>query len=492
MSEPRPEEVGRLAFGGAIWTGVAGLFTRGVALVTFIVIGRALEPAAFGLVALAAGIVAILAVVSDSGLSTYIVRAEELDDATISTAYWTSLMVSAALFVAAMLVAPGIGWLFGQPDLVPIVRALAVSLLLTGAASIPAALLRRSFAFGQLAVRDVLAATVSAVAGVTAALNGLGAWALVIQLLTYNATDMTAILVLSRFRPKARIVPGLLRPMLSFGARMLTVDLLVNARDRGEEFILGLMGSAMVGKWSASTRLVSYVQSVGTQIVSAVSTTTLARLQSDRDRLVRGYSISMATAAALIYPLLGYFFVASDQLVPLLLGTQWAAISPIAAIAALSGMVAVFSYFDRSMFAVIDRLDVEVLLVAGIVALHLAVTVAAAPFGLVTLAIALLVKNMITVPVRQIVLNRYVGTTFATLAPTMRVLLAAVIAMGLGYGASRLLSTMGFGPVAVVIGVGALFLAGYAGALMLVARDVAGRVHRLSIATIRRVRGTAR
>ena len=87
----------------------------------------------------------------------------------------------------------------------------------------------------------------------------------------------------------------------------------------------------------------------------------------------------MAAAAATLFPVLGYFAVMSTDIVPFVMGEQWRSTAGVAAVVAATACLSVFTYFDRAMFAIVDRMNVEIALVTGIVLLHLVVTVLVAP-----------------------------------------------------------------------------------------------------------------
>jgi len=444
---------------------------RSLSVVSFVIVGRQLDPAAFGVVALASGILAVLAIISDSGLATYIIRVQQLGGRTISTAFWTSALLASALAVGVAATAPLIASGFDVPELTPVLWAMTSILLVTGASSVPNALLRRDLRFKALATRNVAASAGGAAVAIVLALAGAGVWALVSQAISQSLIGLVMLWRAVDWRPEMQFDRGASREMLSFGSKLLAIDLMSQARDRGEEFTLAAVASSTVlGYWSVAGRLVKLVQDTGSQVVSMVATPAFSKLQDDRKRLFRAYSKSMALAGAIIFPALLFLAVTSADVVPLVLGRQWAVTATVAQITAITAAVGVFSYFDRSIFVAVDKLKPEVALVAFIIALHLAVVVVLAPHGLHALALGLLARTVLTFPIRQLVLHKVAGVPYRSLVRPARVLLAATLMAAAVWTTLEVWRADGWSRLIACAAVGVV---AYPAALFLVARPTA-------------------
>ncbi|MFD0484855.1 lipopolysaccharide biosynthesis protein [Kineococcus sp. GCM10028916] len=416
---------------GVLWSAIQIWTVRATTAGAFIVIGRQLQPAEFGLVALAMSVIGVLTLLSDSGLATFIVRQKDLDERTRSTAFWTSMGIAVVLAALLALLATPVSALFGTPALAPVLRVLSLGVVLTGLNSVPTALLRREMRFKSLAVRGTIATVSGSVVAIVLALMGAGVWALVAQSLLRGLISVVIIWTSAHWFPKQLPHPATSRAMLSFGTKLLSIDLLIQARDRGEEFVLaGISGATTLGYWSVATRLMRIIQETGSSVISSVTTPTFAKLQDDRPRLYRAYETSMTAAGMVMFPAMLFLTVTSTELIPFLLGKQWATTATVAQITTLTAVLGVFSYFDRQVVVAINRLRPEIVLVAVIVATHLGLTALTASHGLVAVALALFARTAVFLPIRQIVLHRVAGVPYRCLVQPMRVLLAASIMAG--------------------------------------------------------------
>ncbi|WP_337059254.1 lipopolysaccharide biosynthesis protein [Kineococcus sp. G2] len=416
------------AASGVLWSAAQMWFVRATTTGAFIVISRQLTPTEFGLVALAMSVIAVLQLLSDSGMATYLIRVPDIRERHRSTAFWTSLLLACVLAGALAALAGPVSALFGEPGLAPVLRWLSLGLVLTGLGSVPTALMRRDMRFKSLAVRGTVATVIGSVVAITLALLGAGVWALVAQNLVRGVVNVAITWSVVRWWPRFLLDRGEARTMLAFGGKLLSVDLLGQARARGEEFAIAAIASATtLGFWSLANRLVRIIRETGSSVVSTVATPAFAQLQGDRPRLFRAYGTAMSTAGLVMFPALLFLAVTSPDLVPLLLGEQWAVTAQVAQLVALSGVLGVFSQFDRAVFVAVGKLRPEIVMVSVIVAVHLAVVVVLLPHGLLWVAVGQLVRQVLVVPVRQVVLHRSVGLPLRSSATAFRVLAAAVV-----------------------------------------------------------------
>nr|WP_281372910.1 lipopolysaccharide biosynthesis protein [Kineococcus aurantiacus] len=470
-----------------MWTAAQMWFVRATTAAAFIVIGRQLQPSEFGLVALAMSVIAVLQLLSDTGMANYLVRSQHVDERHRSTAFWTSLVLAGALAGLLALLAGALAHLFHEDDLAPVLRWLALTMVLTGLGSVPNALLRRDMQFKSLAVRGAVATVVGSVVAIVLALAGAGVWALVAQNLVRGAVTVVITWTVVRWRPHFVLDRSEARSMLSFGTKLMGMDLLLNARSRGTDFVLAGMGSSvLLGYWSIANRLVKIIQDTGSSVVSTVATPAFAKLQGDRERLARAYSTAMYSAGLVMFPATLFLTVTSPDLVPLLLGQQWADAAQVAQIVAATAALAVFSQFDRSIFIAVDRLRPEMVMVAGIVVSHVVIVVLLVPHGLTWVALGLLARQVLSLPVRQLVIRREAGIPLRSTVPALRVLLASLVMAGALVGAGALAHGVDtWVRVVVQVLVAALV---YPPALWLVARPV----FRRALVDVRALRGGRR
>src|SRR5688572_28479728 len=177
MSDPAPSVrrgLAQLAVRGVLWQALSFGLGRGLTLVTTIVLARLLTPEEFGLVALALVFVTFAEYLTDLGVAQALVYFER-DRRTQDAALVVCVASGTVLAAAVLLAAPAIAAFFDAPDVAPMVRVLAASLLISALRQVPVALLRRELAFQRVLVSELARAVVQGAVSITLAATGAGA-----------------------------------------------------------------------------------------------------------------------------------------------------------------------------------------------------------------------------------------------------------------------------------------------------------------------------
>src|SRR5919199_2286691 len=113
MSETRT--IAARTLSGVLWGYGSYLGVRALALVSTAVLARILEPDAFGVVALALVLVALLEAISDAGLGQALIVAGDEAHDRAETVFVMGIATGAALAGACLLAAPAVAGFFSEP-----------------------------------------------------------------------------------------------------------------------------------------------------------------------------------------------------------------------------------------------------------------------------------------------------------------------------------------------------------------------------------------
>ena len=198
-ARPSPFDAPRAALRGHVTRGAtvsaAAQAVRFLAQVgSVVLLSRMMAPAEFGIVAMAAPVLALTLLFQEFGLTQAVVQKPELDRFQASTLFWLGLGISTAFALLLVLTAPFVAAFFREPRVGDLTAAMALNALVTGAGAMHLALLNRGMRFGTLAILDTAAAVLGLGAGlvwawfapsfwaifvaglVTAAVPAIGAW----------------------------------------------------------------------------------------------------------------------------------------------------------------------------------------------------------------------------------------------------------------------------------------------------------------------------
>jgi O-antigen/teichoic acid export membrane protein len=169
-------ELKRKAFHSALWSVVSVGASNLLSFVVFSLLARILSPHEFGVFALATVIIGLARIVTSAGLADAVMRTKELDEAFADTAFWANLLLGCLVGIVTWAAAPLYASTTMQPEVVPILRWLAVLIPVSSLSGIHTARKLREFGHKAVAARIVMGSLLGGAAAVAAALYGFGAF----------------------------------------------------------------------------------------------------------------------------------------------------------------------------------------------------------------------------------------------------------------------------------------------------------------------------
>lgn len=318
--------------------GSASLVANVIAQLGFTALmARLLDPAAFGLMAMATIALRLFAYVSQAGLGAALVQRATLDTRHVEAALGLSLLIAglAALLLAGC--APLLAALFEHADLAPVLQGLALYLPIAALGAIPIALLRRALRFKAIAAVE----TISFIAGYGAvgallAWHGAGVWALVGATLAHSLCSALLSYALARHSLRPRLGAEA-RELLGYGSRFSLVGLLefVSANLAGAA-IGRLLGANALGLFNRAWLLTNLPVEKATVVISRVLFPLMSQLQHDPRRRAEVFLLALSAIGLLAAGISASVAAAAAPIVALLLGPQWSQAVPLVEVLALS------------------------------------------------------------------------------------------------------------------------------------------------------------
>ena len=430
-----PEEgLGRRAASGVLWLTAQKWVIRASGFVTLVVLTHQVAPKDFGVVAAAMSVIPLVYFLSDLGFSTYLLQADEVDQRSLSTAFWASLVAGALLSAGLLGVAPLLADAFGLPELAPVLRALVLSVVPTVLAAVPMALLRRAMAFRVVALQALVASLLAQVVAVAVALLGGGVWALVSQLVVTQW--VVALLAWGRVRwlPSFTVSGRLFARMASFGVKVSGFDLLGTTRMLLENWIIAVtLGPTALGLLNVAQRLVQVAQELVAASLVPVSTVVFAQVRGAVDRLRTSYLKALGLAYAMVSPVMILLVVTAPVLIPLLFGGKWRASVPPAQALAVAGIITLGAMLDHGLFYGLGRPGAWLGYAVVVDTATVATTAVAVRWGLVGVAVGFVVVATLATVARWVLVSRVMGMSVPTVArPFVTVLVPTAITTAVG------------------------------------------------------------
>ncbi|WP_276904990.1 lipopolysaccharide biosynthesis protein [Faecalibaculum rodentium] len=299
----------------------------GAQLVTFvvsIVLARILIPEDYGQIALITVFTSIMQVFVDSGLGTALIQKKDATDLDFSSVFFFNLIVCLILYILMYLCAPLIAEFYKDSSLVPIIRILSLTIIISGVKGIQQAYVARFMLFKRFFFSTLGGTVFSAFLGIGMAYAGFGVWAIVFQQLSNTTIDTLILWLTVKWRPKKMFSWKRLKGLLSFGWKMLISSLLDTTYTNIRGLIIGKMYSPIdLAYYNQGEKFPSVIASNINTSIDSVLLPTMSSAQDNRARIKAMTSRSIKTSTYIMAPLMMGLAFCSEPIVHLILTDKW-------------------------------------------------------------------------------------------------------------------------------------------------------------------------
>lgn len=326
---------------GGKWTAVSAVAGIILQMAQLVVLGRLLEPADFGLMAMMMVVIGLANAIADFGLGNYLVQAERLCQSVLNKLMLTVLALSLVLAGMVALSADVVAAYYKAPQLTTLLPWLSMAIVATTLSQMLFALLQRSFAFKAIAIGEIASALAALVATIAVALAGHGIWAMVVGQLVAGASRF--FLFLPQFLQLRRSLPKKVNAALHQARRFAlfqTGERVLNYVGWNlDKLLVGrLVGDVGLGLYSAAYQLMIKPFSVLNPIFTRVALPLFSSIKEDDARLASGYLQTLRVIALLSFPVYVGISIAAPGIILLVMGDKWAASAPILSLLSVLGM----------------------------------------------------------------------------------------------------------------------------------------------------------
>ena len=305
-----------------------------------IILARLLLPEDYGLVAMVSSVTGFIIIFKDLGLSSAIIQREKLTQSEVSSVFWINIAISFLIAVVVAALSPAIAHFYHEQRLLNITLVAALTIFIAGLSLQHNALMKRQMYFNSLALLQLVTVGLNLLVGVVLAWLGFGYWALVMQGLVLASLQTVALWVLCDWRPNFTFKKDETGPFLKFGAGITGFDVINHfSRNMDNVFIGRFVGSVALGLYSKAYQLLMLPITQLRNPLNSVAIPALSSLQNDKEQYKNFFFKYVFILAFFSMPMIAYLGVFSNELILLILGSQWAAAGPIFKILAIAAFI---------------------------------------------------------------------------------------------------------------------------------------------------------
>lgn len=290
-----------------------------------IILARLLDPSEFGLLGMLAIFTSIAQSVLDSGFGSALIQKKDATQTDSSSIFYFNLLIGIFLASIFFFSAPLIADFYQQPILKPITRVLSLNMIINAFSLVQLSILRKKMDFKNHFIVSMIAVLFSGIAGILAALNGLGVWSLVIQTLSHSLAQASALWILSKWRPIGHFSLESLKTMFSFGSRLLVAGIIETVfKNLYQTFIGKVYSPSDVGYYSRASTMESAASVATSMALGTVVFSAFSPYQDDDTTLRKVHSKTIKMSMFVLMPVMIGLIAIAEPLFLFLLTEKWA------------------------------------------------------------------------------------------------------------------------------------------------------------------------
>lgn len=288
------------------------------------ILARILSPADYGLMAMAMPFLLFTMMIADAGIGTSLVRTSMKDSKEWSTCLWLSVILGIVLAAIMVGSAPLIAILFEEPQLSPIIMALAAVICIQAIGAVHGSALMQTEKFKLIAISEVIAVVISIAVAVTVATHGGGTWALVYQQLSYHSVRTGLTIIFSPFKPQRLFDIKTVSEHIRFGKDVLSSNLITFFTRSIDNLVIGkVLDTVAVGIYSMAFQFARLPLLLVSGPLQMVFYSKMAKVKDDKNSIRKTFLTLTRILATAIFPAMGMVAVAHHSFFILLLSDKW-------------------------------------------------------------------------------------------------------------------------------------------------------------------------
>ena len=327
---------------GAKWSAIATVIIIGLGLIQMTVLARIIDNHQFGLLTVSLVIIALADTLSDFGIANSIIQRKEIGYLELTTLYWLNVGLGIVVCIAMFALSETIADALNNPELVPLIKTLALVFVVIPHGQQFRALMQKELAFNKIGLIE----TSSVLAGFTFTVVSAHFWPIAMTATVGYLVNSTLRTLLFGYLGRKIYRPGLCFSLssvsqnLRFGA-WLTADSIINYVNTNLSTLVlaRTLGAGVAGGFNLAWNVAVVPPIKLNPIITRVLFPAFAKIQDDTEKLRVNFYKLLSVVGIINFPALLGLMVVSNNVVPLVFGEKWNSIVPVLQLLCIVGLL---------------------------------------------------------------------------------------------------------------------------------------------------------
>ena len=309
---------------GLFWVALGTIGAKALSLLRKLLLARFLLPSDFGLVAYASLAIGALELFKELGFSSALIYRKENVEEAADTIFVALLAMSVVIYALAWLLSPWVATFFRNEALVPVLRVLALNLIISSVGRVPQTLLVKEMGFKKKVLPELIAATVGCGISIAMVFMGYGVWAIVWGQLMVSALSSALVWIYCPWRPHFHFSREMAGELWEYGRHIFSSQVMVFFITNIDDAFVGrLLGDSSLGYYNLAYDLSNLPATHISRIVGQVMFPAFTKVGNDLERLRDVFFRSMKYVALVATPVAIITLVFARSFIVVAYGSKW-------------------------------------------------------------------------------------------------------------------------------------------------------------------------
>ncbi len=299
-------------------------------LVVNMILSRILSPTDYGVLNIVLVFLPFFQMISELGIGPAIIQNRDLDENDLSSLFKLLTIVSLLIGIIFGFFGFILSWFYDNSIYIPIAWLLSINIIFSIMAVVPTSILTKNQQFKAMNLASLLNYVLGSFLGVISAFYGFGVYSLIINSTIPVVLNFLCYLRLSKFHFVSGYKKSSFLKVRHFSSNQFGFGL-VNYFSRNLDNILvgKFFGAEALGNYGKSYQMLTYPNTILTNIITPVIQPILARHQDNVPLIRNVYSKVLRLLLLIGVPLSFFLCINASPLIIFLFGNQWnSAIAP--------------------------------------------------------------------------------------------------------------------------------------------------------------------
>lgn len=348
---------------GVGWSFLDNIANQGITFIVGLLLARLLTPEEYGLLGIVMIFVVLFNTIIDSGISTALIRDNNLSDIDYQTAFYTNVVVSVIMYFILFIISNSIAFFFKEDKLELLCKTMGLLLIVNALSIVQKSILTKKIDFKTQTKISIISSLFSGFIGILMALYDWGVWSLVGQQLSRSIIQTGLLNFYSSWKPKLVFSWNSFVKLFSFGWKIM-ISSMINSiwNDAYQIVISKCYTPACLGQYTRAKQFSDIFSSNLTSVIQRVSFPSLSEIQNEPYRLKNVYKRILKITMLASFVLLFGLAAISDNLIYVLLGPKWSDAAKYLPIICFQGVFYPINSLNLNILMVKGRSDVYLIL----------------------------------------------------------------------------------------------------------------------------------